>query len=223
MRKPATVEALERLGRVRLSRHFFMRDFLHTEIGNLRGIPNIPDDPDLAVRAGERLARELLDPVVETFGPIAVRSAYRSPAVNGFGNAHDLSCASNEANRAGHIWDQRDAHGRMGATACIVVPWFADQFEAGRDWRDLAWWVHDHLPYSSMQFFPKRAAFNLTWREDPARTISSYIEPKGKLLGAGAEPGETLARRRARYADFPTFRGIAFPAIPSRWARQAAE
>lgn len=221
MRKPTSVRGLEALGRVRLSRHFFLRDFLHTEIGSLHRIPNIPDDPDLAIRAGERLAQELLDPLFETFGNVAIRSAYRSPDVNGFGNAEKLNCASNEANRAGHIWDQRDARGRMGATACLVLPWFADQFEAGRDWRDLAWWVHDHLPYSSLYVFPKLAAFNLTWREEPERTISSYVEPAGKLLAAGAEPGEPLADRRARYADFPPFRGIAHPAIPARWARAA--
>ena len=35
----------------------------------------------------------------------------------------------------------------------------------------MAWWVHDHLPYSEMQFFPKFAAFNLGWREMPKRRI----------------------------------------------------
>lgn len=223
MPKPGTVAALENLGRVRLSRRFFLRDFLMSEIGSVHGLPNVPDDPDLAIRAGERLAQDLLDPLHETFGTVAIRSAYRSPAVNGYGNNHGYNCASNEANRAGHIWDQRDSQGRMGATACIVVPWFADQYERGRDWRDLAWWVHDHLPYSAMYFFPKRAAFNLTWREQPARTISSYVAPKGKLLAAGAEPSESDAERRARYADFPPFRGIAFPAIPARWATKAVE
>jgi hypothetical protein len=222
MRKPASVATLETLGRVRLSRHFFLRDFLHSEIADFHGIPNFPDDPDLAVRAGERLAQELLDPLHETFGNVVIRSAYRAPAVNGFGAAHGLNCASNESNRAGHIWDQRDAQGRMGATACVVVPWFAGQFEAGRDWRDLAWWVHDHLPYSAMCFFPKLAAFNLTWREEPERTISSYVRPAGKLVAAGAEPGEPPAARQARYDDFPPFLGIALPAIPRRRA-QAAE
>jgi hypothetical protein len=137
--------------------------------------------------------------------------------VNGFGNAHDLNCARNEASFASHIWDHRDAAGRMGACACVIVPWFADQYDKGRDWRDLAWWIHDHLDYASMWFFPKRAAVNLIWREDPDRTISSYIAPRGKLLARGAEPDETLAERQRRYADFPPFRGIALPAIPDRW------
>jgi len=217
MRPVRTNAALEDFGRQRLSRHFVMRDFLYSEIGSFHAIPNLPDNPELALQAGTRLATELLDPLVETFGALTIRSAFRSAAVNGFGNAHDLNCARNEASFASHIWDHRDAAGRMGACACVIVPWFADQYDKGRDWRDLAWWIHDHLDYASMWFFPRRAAVNLTWREDPDRTISSYIAPRGKLLARGAEPDETLAERQRRYADFPPFRGIALPAIPDRW------
>ncbi len=203
--------SLETLGRQRLSRHFYMRDFLYSEIANFHAIPNIPEDPELAIEAGTRLATDLLDPLVETFGSVAVRSAYRSPQVNRFGNDNDLNCASNEANYAGHIWDRRDAAGRMGACASIVIPWFADQNDAGRDWRDLAWWLHDHLDYSAIWFFPKLAAFNLTWREAPERTISSYIAPRGKLLAEGDAPAVPAAARQALYADFPPYRGLALP------------
>jgi Aldo/keto reductase family len=63
MRKPMSVHSLEQLGRVRLSASFFMRDFLHSELADLRGIPNIPDDRDLAIAAGRRLCEELLEPL----------------------------------------------------------------------------------------------------------------------------------------------------------------
>lgn len=214
MRQPRSFTSLEDLGRVRLSRRFHMRDFLYSEIGSFYGRPNIPDDPELAVAAGRRLCEELLDPIVETFGTIGVRSSYRSSDLNHFGatEVKPQNCSSNEKNHARHIWDRRDAEGRMGATACITIPWFADQ--TGRDWRDLAWWAHDHLPYSEMFFFPKLLAFNLTWSEAPLRTISSYVPPKGKLLAAGAAPGEPEAARRRRYADFPPFRGVRYPEIP---------
>ena len=59
MKKPATVAALEKLGRVRLSRSFFMREFLYSEIANLHAMSNIPDDPDLAIAAGTRLCEDL--------------------------------------------------------------------------------------------------------------------------------------------------------------------
>ena len=219
MRAITSFAMLEKLGRVRLSRHFFLRDFLYSEIGSFHGLPNLPDDPDLMIAAGTRLATDLLDPLVETFGPIAVRGSYRGPQVNAFGNVKGFNCAVNATSYAGHIWDHRDDQGRMGACACIVVPWFADQHEHGRDWRDLAWWMYDHLPYSEIQFFPIRAAFNLTWREQPAGKIWSYIAPKGILLGAGSEPGDTLATRQSRYTDFPPFRGIAYPKLPTQHDR----
>lgn len=94
------------------------------------------------------------------------------------------NCASNESNFGGHIWDRR-ADGAMGATACIVIPAFWDAFQAAGDWRRLAWWIHDHLPYSGLEFFPKYWAFNITWSEAPARRISSYAWPKGCLTRPG--------------------------------------
>src|SRR5690348_14458579 len=163
MRKPLSVRGLEQLGRVRLSSSFFMRDFLHSDIADLHGIPNIPDDPDLAIAAGRRLCEELLEPLQAAFGRLAIRSAYRAPGVNAFGNAHGLSCASNERNYARHIWDRQDARGCM------------------------AWWIYDHLPYSELQFFPKLAAFNIGWHERPKRRIDSFIHPRGCLTRPGME------------------------------------
>ena len=150
---------------------------------------------------------------VETFGPIHIRSGFRSRALNQFGatQVKPQRCSANEKNYGNHIWDVRDANGHLGACVSVVVPWFADRYDKGRDWRDLAWWVHDHLPYSEMYFFPKLAAFNLTWSEAPKRSIGSYIAPKGLLLRAGEEPEEMKAKRRERYLDFPTFTGIVYP------------
>lgn len=201
MNKPSNVRALEELGRVRLSLSFFFRDFLYSEISNLHGIPNIPDDPELAIEAGKRLCQELLEPLQATFGRIAIRSAYRSPTVNEFGNRNKLNCASNEKNRAGHIWDQRDENGHMGATACIVIPWFADRYAATGDWTPLAWWIHDHLPYDSMYFFPKLAAFNVRWHETPERRIDSYAPPKGCLTRPGLSNHD--GDHSASYGGFP--------------------
>lgn len=178
MRKPASVRGLEELGRVRLSESFFMRDFLYSEIANFHALANIPDDPDLAIAAGRKLCEELLEPLRAALGHIAIRSAYRTPEVNRLGNERGLNCAMNEASFANHIWDRRDAKGEMGAMATIVVTGFIPYYHRTGDWEALAWWVHDHLPYSEMQFFPKYAAFNLGWQERPKRTIYSYIPPR---------------------------------------------
>jgi hypothetical protein len=204
MRKPGSVRGLEELGRVRLSRSFFMREFLHSEIASFHGIPNIPEDPTLAIEAGRRLCEELLEPLAATFGRVAVRSAYRAPAVNALGNRLGLSCASNGRNYGRHIWDRRDAEGCLGAVASIVLPWFADRYAQGADWRALAWWIHDHLPYSELQFFPKLAAFNIGWRERPRRRIDSFIAPRGCLTrqSMANHPGD----HSACYTGFPALR-----------------
>ena len=208
MRRPRSMRGLEELGRQRLSRHFWMREFLCSEIGNIHAVPNIPDNPDLALERGRAFCETLLDPLEETFGRIFVRSGYRSAALNAFGNEHGLNCARNDYPLECHIWDLPD---RPVAGASIVIPWFADRYAQGRDWRDLAWWIHDHLDYSELWFFPKLCAFNIAWRPEPVRRIDSYIAPKGCLLRPGADPCLSPSGRAARHADFPPFRGIARP------------
>src|SRR5258708_5373362 len=69
----------------------------------------------------------------------------------------------------------------------------------GGDWRSLAYWIHDHLPYSRLQFFPKLAAFNISWNERPVRSIYSFVRPAGYLLRGT----KTLASYAEHYPDFP--------------------
>lgn len=178
---------LEMLGRTPLSPNFFMRDFLYSEIASWHRLRNVPDFPERAIRSGRALCMELLEPIQATFGRIHVRSGYRSPLVNGFGNEHRLNCATNESNFAAHIWDYPDSLGYYGATACIVVPWLVDHVAKGGSWTDMAWWIHDHLDYSSLCFFPKASAFNINWHEKPARRIDSYVSPLGCLTRPGME------------------------------------
>jgi len=205
MRKPQSMWSLETLGRVRLSRYFYMREFLYSEIANFHRLQNIPPNPDLAIERGRAFCETLLDPLEETFGRVAVRSGYRAPDLNRFGNEKGLNCARNDYPQECHIWDIPET---PVAGASIVIPWFADQYDTGRDWRDLAWWLHDHLAYSELWFFPKLCAFNISWRPRPWRTISSYIAPRGMLLRRGDDPPEPREMRQARYGDFPPYRGL---------------
>lgn len=80
-----SVKALDEFGRTRLSKSFYMRDFLSSEIAAINGLANVPDDPDLAIAAGTPLCTDLLQPLQETFGRVVIRSAYRSAEVNAFG------------------------------------------------------------------------------------------------------------------------------------------
>jgi hypothetical protein len=203
MRSPASVPALERLGRARLSENFFLRDFLFSDVAAIHGLSNIPDNPDLAIRAGKQLCTELLEPLQSHFGRVAIRSAYRSSQVNALCNEHYGNCASNAANAAGHIWDRLDEEGCMGATACVVLPRFLDRIGEQGDWRPLAWWVHDHLPYSDLQFFPRLLAFNIRWRERPRRRITSFVAPRGLLTKPGMENHQGSHRALWRHLARP--------------------
>ena len=93
----------------------------------------------------------------------------------------------------------------------LVVPWLVDRLEQGTTWPAMAWWIHDHLPYSELQFFPKLAAFNIGWHEFPRRRITSFAEPRGLLTKPGmANHGGSHATEypgfpelAAAYADTP--------------------
>lgn len=194
-------DKLEDFGRIRLSQNFFMRDFLYSEIAAWHGLRNVPDYLEQAADAGRSLCEHLLEPLQATFGRIHIRSGYRSPLVNKFGNDHKLNCASNASNFAAHIWDYPDAQGRHGASACIVIPWLVDCIEKGGSWTAMAWWIHDHLPYSSLYFFPRLGAFNINWHEVPVRRIDSYAPPKGCLTRPGMPNHE--GSHASTYEGFP--------------------
>ena len=208
MRRPGSMWSLETLGRVRLSEYFYMREFLYSEIANMHQLQNIPPLPDLAIERGRFFCTQLLDPLEETFGRVSVRSGYRSPDLNRFGNEQRLNCARNDYPLECHIWDLPDVE---VAGASIVIPWFADKYEAGRDWRDMAYWLYDHLPFAEAWFFPKLCAFNLSWRPQAPRRIDSYIAPKGTLVRAFSEPDEDISARQMRYRDFPAFCALKAP------------
>lgn len=72
MKSPTSVKTLEEFGRVQLSKSFFMRDFLYSEISQIEKIPNIPDDPDLAIAAGKALCKNVLEPIQDAVGRITL-------------------------------------------------------------------------------------------------------------------------------------------------------
>lgn len=163
---------LERIGRIRLSKSFFLRDFLHSEIAQAYGLINKPDDIELAVETGTRLCVEVLEPLQRHFGVVRVRSGYRSAELNAFGHANGLKCASNARNYAVHIWDRLDSKGNRGASACVVLPTVMHKVHSRGDAAILiAEWVADHLPFDRISFFRQCATFNIGWRTSPRSRI----------------------------------------------------
>lgn len=89
----------------------------------------------------------------------------------------------------------------MGATVCVVFPWLIDNYHDDGDWQKMAWWIHDHLPYSSIMVFPKLWAMNIQWHEKPARRIRSFAEPRGVLTKIGMANNE--GDHSEHYVGFP--------------------
>lgn len=203
MQKPASIAELTDLGRVRLSEHFFMREMLYSEVANFCGVPNYPDEPDLAIQVGRRLCETILEPLRSAFGHVTVRSAFRSATLNGYGNtlfsAGDTAswCSTNDYNYARHIWDRRDGNGRLGGCATIVLPTYLDHFERSKDWRTLGWWIRDNIPvHDEVIFFDHLCAFNIRWYEGDGDQSISYLP-----TGSADTSNEELLTRR----DMPDF------------------
>jgi len=78
------------------------------------------------------------------------------------------------------------ATGRLhGRNRMYCDPVVDRPISGGGDWQKLAWWIHDHLPYSSLYFFPVNRAFNIAWHERPQGRIDSYVAPRGCLTKPG--------------------------------------
>lgn len=177
---PQTYSGLDRLGCVRLSKNFHMREFLYSEIAVQYGLRNVPDQAGVAraIEAGSQLCELLLEPLQAQFGRVHVRSGYRSRAVNAAGVGKH-NCAAN--NDGIHTWEHPHARHGAGATACISLPAASRVILAGHvPYEALAWWIHDQLPaYSHLEFFatPEHAdelCFNIGWAETPSKSITSW-------------------------------------------------
>lgn len=156
---------LEKLGRIRLSESFFMREFLYSEVANYHRISNIPDYPDIAIQTGMRLCQQILEPLQAHYGRLYIRSGYRSPTVNQLCSDKGLGCKANEKNYARHIWDYRDAGNRLGAMCVVVIPSFIKEYERTNNVEPIRSWIEDNIEHSELIFFKKLAAFNIGWKE----------------------------------------------------------
>lgn len=122
IRAPRSVDALESLGRVRLSPSFFIREVLYSEIPSHDGVANVLEEPDLAIENGKRLCEEFLEPLQVTFARACVRSVYRSREVNALRNEKGHNCGSNAQMCAFQLMDRGLKYGRNAVTSVRNVP-----------------------------------------------------------------------------------------------------
>ncbi|TPH13941.1 peptidase M15 [Litorilituus lipolyticus] len=188
----ALFNELEKIGRIQLSEHFFMREFLYSEISIANNISNLPDNLAIAVEAGTQLCEQVLEPIQKAWGRLYIRSGYRSSKVNEFGNKNNMNCASNASNFGAHIWDIADNEGFIGASACVVIPKFLPYFQKAGDWPSLAWWLHENIPnYTDICFFNNNAAFNIRWSQN----ISAKQNIKSFLINPDTGSKEAIVKK----------------------------
>lgn len=178
---PYSYKGLDALGRIPLSRHFHMREFLYSEIAVHYGLRNVPTDLDRVVWAGSMLCEKLLEPLQEHFGRVHVRSGYRSREVNQTG-VRKHNCAQD--NDGAHTWDFPSLKHGYGAMASVSAPGISRAVLSGEvDVAAVAWWIVDHLPgWSVIEFFatPKdvpfadEVVFNIGWNEKPQGVIINW-------------------------------------------------
>ena len=95
----------------------------------------------------------------------------------------------------------------MGATACVVIPWFVQYLEARSEmfWKAMAWWMHDHLPCSEVMFCHNQdfnyGAFNIPWYEtDVRRSIQCTVH---RSLTKQSKPDYEPGVHASEYPGFP--------------------
>lgn len=162
---------LEKIGRIRLSQHFYLRQFLYSEIAGAYGLVNLPTNFDLTIEVGKKLCTQILEPIQNEFGSIAIRSGYRSSEINAFGVENRLNCAANNSNFAHHIWDHLDGNGFKGACACIVIPSLVDMNDQIAAFNRIVDFAKAELNFHHMTFFANNMAFNIGWHEEPMAKI----------------------------------------------------
>ena len=102
---PSTRE-YEDLARVRLSKHFILRDFLFSTDAASRGLSNFPEDPEHVVKAGKALCDKLLEPILAHFGKFAITFAYQSRQSLEFNWPTELR-ETKWRNSNPHQWDRK--------------------------------------------------------------------------------------------------------------------
>ena len=155
---------------------------LMSEIANFYGIPGTsrrkpgPGDRD---RLAPGSARASGAAAGEIRADCHWRSGYRSSQGHGFGNEAPpwgergkIQCRLSHLGHAQWRWSQR-----MPPPASSF-PGSRDRYAEGADWRALAWWIHDHLPYSHLEFYPKLCAFNILWSEQPNAGSTVSLRPE---------------------------------------------
>ena len=185
MRSPRTVRSTEQLGRVGSPGRSSCGILCTARLRPSRACPNLPDDPDLAIAAGQRPLRGSARAAAGRFrSAIAIRSGL--PLARGSNGLWQrplwqaqLRLERSATMAQAHLGPTKSQTGTAWAPWRSVVIALAGRSHAGagtqrgRRWRGA---IHDHLPYSDLpRCFPKlvRVQYRLARGSRSARSSAS--------------------------------------------------
>lgn len=158
-------EELDAFSKIRLSRHFLMRDFLYSSSATVRGIANTPEDPEMTVRAGKALCERVLEPLLTRFGPLAITFGYQCrQALDCYLPASARKLGPTSSNP--HQWD-RGTFGDAIYARVDVLPYAVEDGEVSRD--EVGRWMMYELDIDLLMQWSRSNVFCITIGPKPRR------------------------------------------------------
>ncbi|WP_281647955.1 hypothetical protein [Parendozoicomonas sp. Alg238-R29] len=173
------------------SQHFTYRELIHCgETFQRSDIPNLPQQPS-SWQALSDLAIQLLDPVVEQFGPLKLSYGFCSPALS-----RARQALAKERNILPAIYPSLDQHvchelnakgqpvcERGGAACDFIVP--------GVSTLDVTLWIARHLPFDRIYYYGSSNSVHVSYNQAAQCSEITVMTPK--TAGRGYIPSTMKA------------------------------
>lgn len=169
----------EAFAKTRLSRNFIMRDFLFSTHADSQGLVNYPsDDPDMVLRAGKQLCEQVMEPILERWGRVAITFGYESrDAIDG-----EVSPAKRKLHNSNpHQWDRGTFRSHIYARVDIL-PFCVADGEVSKE-RFGQWMMHN-LDIDLLMMWKKSDVYCVTISPFPRRVWLMWT-PQGQGEGGG--------------------------------------
>lgn len=167
---------LDKLARVRLSPHFILRDFLFCANASMQGICNYPsDDPELVIRSGKLLCKQVLEPILAHWGPFAITYGYEN-RWSMEGGWSDAEKAKKTTSSNPHQWD-RGTFGKEVYARVDIQPWCVEDGKVTK--QEFGHWLMHNLDLCLLMQWRKSNVFCITISPKPRRVWLEWV-PQGK-------------------------------------------
>lgn len=159
------------LTRTRLSENFILRDFMYSTQAEVLRLPNLPEDPDMVIKAGKVLCEKVCEPVLARWGRFAITFGYQSRGLIEYGTSPNQNPRSSHP----HQWDRgtfgEKVYARIDILPYCVEDGQVDRYEFGR-------WMMDNLDICLLMQWQKSNVYCITVGPKPRRVWLEWV-PQG--------------------------------------------